>query len=1009
MHDSFSLLRLLGFFDIINITIIQDVMKMYLKKIVASGFKSFADKTVIDLSKGITGIVGPNGSGKSNVVDAVRWVLGEQSVKSLRGDGTMSDVIFSGSKSRNGMNVASVTLIFDNTDKYLNLDYTEVSVRRRVYKDGTNEYSINDEKCRLKDLTDLFLDSGIAKESFNIISQGKVEEIISSKPENRRVVFEEAAGVLKYRKRKEEALRKLEKTHDNLDRVNDIRKELESQVEPLRVQREKALMYKEKSSTLEHVEVALMASDIQRINFNYQTSKQKIETLNEEILSLSTATSSGEAKIETLKKELISFDQEISDLTKSLMEAATDVEKASSKKAILLERQKYEVDDIQVHQNIVSLKEEEMKLKVDLSSLMEEIRLTKEALDVLMEEAQGEEKKLEKVQKEKEELGISLNLESRNNFNIKTKVSSLKESIEHNALLPSAVKAVLNHPKLTGIHDIIGHILEIDEEYVTAITTSLGASSNFIIVDHEKSASEAIEYLKENHLGRATFFPLNIIKGKSVDETTLSTVKKLDGFIGVASNLVKFDPKYLPIVENQLGNVLVVDSLDHANKISKAIHHRYKMVTLDGELLHVGGSLTGGSVAKVKNVISEKYELEETLKKLDYSDAQIAEIENKINDCDYRLKSIEDKVYLTSRKKIERSEILTQKDNLKKEKEARLTDLQVEIKGNDSILNQSLSKEEEKAMKEYYDALERKQKLEQLLESLKTKRKEKNSHLEEIEFESRKENSLVFSKNKELKALEIEVNRMDVKLDTLLSSLNDTYSMTYEHAIQHYPLEMDIEEARNLVSRLKIEIKDLGTINMLAIEEYEKVNERYRFLKDQEEDLLKAEDTLLEIIKEMDAVMEKEFKETFNVIREHFKSTFKDLFHGGDADLKLTDPSNLLETGIEIVASPPGKTLKTISFLSGGEKTFTAISLLFAILKSRPVPYCILDEVEAALDEVNVDSFGEYLRTLKEKTQFILITHKKKTMEYADYLYGITMQESGVSKLVSVKLEEVKE
>lgn len=982
---------------------------MYLKKIIANGFKSFADKTVIDLSKGITGVVGPNGSGKSNVVDAVRWVLGEQSVKSLRGDGNMTDVIFSGSKSRNPMNMASVTLIFDNSDKYLNLDYTEVSIRRRVYKDGTNEYSINDEKCRLKDITDLFLDSGIAKESFNIISQGKVEEIISSKPENRRVVFEEAASVLKYRRRKEEALRKLERTHDNLDRVNDIRKELESQVEPLRIQREKALIYKEKTDSLKNIEIALMATDIQNINFKYQTSKQKIEELNQEILSLSISSSTGEAKIETLKKEIASLDEEISDITRKLMEQTKQVEQASSKKAILLERQKYEVSDTKIHENIVSLKEEQMKLKVDISTLKEDIKSLNESLENIIKEEEKEEEEKKKVNKTKEELNQTLNNIMRENYQIKNKIASLRESIENNSLLPMGVKAILNNPKLTGIHNIIGHILEIEEEYVTAITTSLGLSSNFVIVENESSASNAIEYLKNNKLGRVTFFPLNIIKGKYIDEKTLSTLRNLEGFVGVASSLVKFDKKYTQIVENQLGNVLVVDTLEHANKISKLLEHKFKIVTLDGELLHIGGSLTGGSTYKVKNVISEKYELEESIKQLEYSNLKISDIENNMNECDYTLKSIEDKIYLVSKRKIEKSEILVQKDNQIKEKEARLNQLEIDINGNASILNKSFTQEEEKAMREYYDALEQKNLTEKKLESLKLTRNEKNSLLEEKEFESKKENSLVSSKNKELKALEIDVNRMDVKLDTLLNHLNETYSMTYEYAKDNYQLEMEETSARELVSKLKNDIKDLGTINLLAIEEYEKVNERYSFLKEQEEDLLKAEDTLLEIIKEMDAVMEKEFKSTFEVIRENFKITFKELFHGGQADLKLTDPTNLLETGIEIVASPPGKTLKSISFLSGGEKTFTAISLLFAILKSRPVPYCILDEVEAALDEVNVDSFGEYLKTLKEKTQFILITHKKKTMEYADYLYGITMQESGVSKLVSVKLGEIKE
>lgn len=982
---------------------------MYLKKIIATGFKSFADKTVIDLSNGITGIVGPNGSGKSNVVDAVRWVLGEQSVKSLRGDGNMTDVIFSGSKSRNSMNVASVTLVFDNTDSYLPLDYTEVSIRRRVYKDGTNEYSINDEKCRLKDISDLLLDSGIAKESFNIISQGKVEEIISSKPTDRRVVFEEAASVLKYRKRKEEALRKLEKTHENLDRINDIRKELEQQVEPLRVQREKALQYKEKSEKLENIEVALIATDITSLNVKYQTSKEQIEALTQEILSLSSKSTVGETKIETLKKEIDELDSKINALTKELVEQTSQVEKASSKKTILSERQKYEVSDIKVHQNILALKEEEASLKVNVNTLLNEIEKIKESLESYIKKDEEKEQEKNKILKEKESYIDSLNSLTKENYSLNYKTMTLKNEVENNSLLPSSVREVLNNPKLNGIHDVIANVLEIDEEYVTAIGASLGASSNFVIVENEKSAKEAINYLKENKLGRVTFFPLNIIKGKFIESKTIEILNKLEGFVGIASDLAKYDKKYSEIIKNQLGNVIVVDTLDNANKISKALEYRYRIVTLDGELLHVGGSLTGGSLVKSHSVISLRYDLEETLKKIDINNSKIEDLEEKINEKDYLLKSIEDDIYLNSKKKIELSEILSNKEKEIKEKEDRLKDVSLEITGNDSILNNNLTKEEQDAIKEYYDVLELKQATEIKLEALKEKKKESSEQLNTVEFESKKENSLVSQKNKELKALEIDVNRMDVKLDTLLNKLSETYSMTYEHAIKNYSLDIKVEEAREIVSKLKNEIRDLGTINMLAIEEYEKVNERYTFLKEQEEDLLKAEDTLLQIIEEMDAVMEKEFTETFNVIRENFKVTFKDLFHGGDADLKLTDPSNMLETGIEIVASPPGKTLKSISFLSGGEKTFTAISLLFAILKSRPVPYCILDEVEAALDEVNVDSFGSYLKTLKDKTQFILITHKKKTMEYADYLYGITMQESGVSKLVSVKLEEVKE
>lgn len=981
---------------------------MYLKKIIATGFKSFADKTVLELSGGITGIVGPNGSGKSNVVDAVRWVLGEQSVKSLRGEGCMTDVIFSGSKSRNSMNMASVTLVFDNQDHYLNLDFSEVSIRRRVYKDGTNEYSINDEKCRLKDVVDLFLDSGASKESFNIISQGKVEEIISSKPESRRAIFEEAAGVIKYRKRKEEALRKLDKTHENLNRVNDIRTELANQVEPLRLQREKALAYKEKMNSLENVEVALIASDIKTINEKLNKGKAEKEKLEQIIMQTSTSTNAKEAKIESLKQKISEEEKEINDKTNELINLSSKVEQALSRKNMLKERQKYEVEDIKLHDNIVLLKEKEQALELEKNKTNNEIKEQKENLDQNLEIIKNHEQNLSKLNNDKQNLNNTLTSKVRENYNLKIKINNLKESIENNQSMPSSVKAVLNNIKLSGIHDTIGNVIEIEDKYVQAITTSLSSALNYIIVEDELKAKDAIRYLKENKLGRVTFFPLSIIKGKMLDTSLYNDLKKQTGFIDIGSNLLKFNPLYKNIIDNQLGNVLIVDNIDNANKISKYVGYRYKIVTLDGTLLHVGGSLTGGSIYKQRSVITDKQELEESIKKLSQIEEEQKEIENKINEIDYDIKGLEDKIYLSSKKKIELEEAIFRKQNTLENIIEDIRSVKLELEGTSSIKENTISTKEEEAITEYYDLLKQKEDLTMLLNSLKEKRNLNNMSLEELEFESRKENSIASAKAKELNALEIEQNRLDVKIDTLLTKLSETYSMTYEFASKNYTLELEVETAREYISKLKSEIKDLGEVNMLSIEEYEKVNERYSFLQNQEEDLLKAEETLLDIIKEMDQVMIKEFSETFEVIRKNFQTTFKELFHGGSSDLKLTDPTNMLETGIEIVASPPGKTLKTITFLSGGEKTFTAISLLFAILKSRPVPYCILDEVEAALDEVNVDSFGEYLKTLKDKTQFILITHKKKTMEYADFLYGITMQESGVSKVVSVKLEEVK-
>lgn len=980
---------------------------MYLKAIKAHGFKSFADKTLIELDNNITGIVGPNGSGKSNVVDAVRWVLGEQSVKSLRGDGNMTDVIFSGSKSRSSANVASVTLVLDNSDKFLPLEFSEVAIKRRLYKDGTNEYFLNNEKVRLKDIVNILLDSGIAKESFNIISQGKIEEILSNKPDERRIIFEEASGVLKYKRRKEEALRKLDKTHDNMNRVNDIINELELRINPLKEQREKALKYQNLNEELKNIEIALIASDITELNFNYQQNKTKIDELELEISKLSTNNALGETKILEYKKNIADLDLEIKKYQNYLIQLTSDVEKINSRKAIILERQKYNVDDSKIHENLVNLKEKEFKLTTEINNLKNELVTIEENSSNVLQKLDIENKSLNNIKSTKSDLEKKLqeNLKLENNLNIK--IESLKYSIENNSSLPIAVKKILDNPKLRGVHNIIGNLFDVEEKYSLAISVALGAGVTNIVVDNEYMAKEAISYLKENKLGRATFFPLNIIKPKYVDNDTINIAKPLAGFIGIASNLISYDRKYQDIILNQLGNVLVVDNIDNANIISKAIGGRYRIVTLDGELLHVGGSVTGGSIAKSRNIVLEKYELDKLINQLKITTENISDIEEKINEIDNNYRVLEDRIYLINKDKMDNELLLNsiKKNIIDKTEQLKVTTY--EITGNNNILSHDLSNEEKLVLEEYYKTLENKNKVELYLNNLIKKKDDLNSELSDYELTIKKENSLFLEKRDLLSQLQINVNRLDVKLDNLLNTLSETYALTYEAAINTYKLDIDIDTARSKVNSLKRQIKEIGVVNLTAIDEYEEVNNRYEFLLGQRDDLTKAENTLLEIISEMDKIMEKDFMTTFKVIKANFAETFKELFKGGTADLKLTDPNNILETGIEIVASPPGKKLTTISLLSGGEKTFTAISLLFAILKSKPVPFCILDEVEAALDDVNVDSFGKYVCSLKDKTQFIIITHKKKTMEYVDTLYGITMQESGVSKLVSVKLEEI--
>ena len=980
---------------------------MYLKRIIAHGFKSFADNTIIDLDNNITGIVGPNGSGKSNVVDAVRWVLGEQSIKSLRGDSNMTDVIFAGSKSRSAMNVASVTLVFDNSDHYLKSDEDLISIKRRLYKDGTNEFFINNEKCRLKDILDLLMDSGIARESFNIISQGKIDEILLAKPESRRTIFEEAAGVLKYKKRKEEALKKLDKTHDNMDRINDIISELEKQIEPLREQKIKALNYLSLSDELRELEISLITHDITNINDTYQATKDKIDSLKEDIVKLSTENTTNETKVVSYKNKISLLDDEIKNKQQELLEYTSLTEKINAKKQIILERKKYEVENVKLHELLINLKESELTLKNEINSCNNEINNKNIELKNNDSTIDEYESLIIKIKGDKDTLIDKLNNVIRASSVINTKIDTLKEAIDNNSSLPYSVKKVLDNPKLRGIHNVIGALIETEEIYSKAISTSLSTNSTNVVVDNSECAKEAIKYLKENNIGRVTFFPLNIIKEKYIDTESLNIVKKLDGFIGIASDLVKYLDKYSNIIKNQLGNVLIVRDIDVANKISRLINYKYKVVTLDGEIIYVGGSLTGGNI-KIRNIITDKYDLENNIKEYDKLIQDKKNIENEINECDYKLRTLEDKLYICNKNKINIKEYIKSSENKINDGNRKLDEIELQISNINNSLNNTIDEEENKVLKEYYNAASKKDNILSSLELLNNNKMKLQNELSEFEYTIKQENSLYNLKNNELHELEIKVNRADVKLDTLLNTLNETYSMTYEHAKKLFILSTDSTTARNRVNSLKKQIKDLGPVNTMAPEEYEKVSTRYEFLIHQQEDLSNSENTLLEIISEMDTVMKKEFGATFKVIQENFSTTFKELFKGGNAKLTLTDPSNLLETGIEIEACPPGKTLKSISLLSGGEKTFTAISLLFAILKSRKVPFSILDEVEAALDEVNVESFGEYINKLKSKTQFIVITHKKKTMEYVDVLYGITMQESGVSKLVSVKLEELK-
>ncbi len=978
---------------------------MYLKEIRAQGFKSFADKISIELDKNITGIVGPNGSGKSNIVDAIKWVLGEQSIKSLRGEDGMTDVIFSGSKSRKALNSASVSLVFDNSDHYLNLPTEEIVIKRRVYIDGTNEYFINGEKCRLKDITNLLLDSGMSKESYNIISQGKIEEIINSKPYERRIIFEEAAGVLKYKKRKDEALRKLTKTKDNLVRINDIIVELENQLEPLETQKKQALIYVDLKDSLTNIEVSLLAHEIKNNNDRYQVLKQEIMMLNDEIIKLSSKTSLNEAKISEFNNKMAKLDIEINIFQTKLLEQTKLVEQINSQKQIVLERSKYEVEDIKYHNNLLILKEHQLSLQTEIKNKEKSLKDLENELNSHLSIIDIKAKEINNVvsnRKETEEKIYSLNKTKLIN---KTKIDQLRDIVENNGGFPESVRKVLSNPKLSGIIDALVNIIEIDEKYLKAISVALGPALNNIVCEDELSIKDAVRYLKETNSGRATFLPIKGIKTKVISDDILFSVK--EKILGRASDLVMCDSKYKEILENQLGNVIIVEDYDTAIYVSNKLDKRYRIVSLEGEVIHAYGSVTGGSYNQSRNLIDQKRQLNDLLKEELTIDHELLVLEDKINQIDYNLKAIEDKFYILNKEKIKIEQTYLTLSNQRDLEIEKLEEITKEQKSINSILNQDLKDEQKELLEQFYSEIGKKNDIERELNNLKKLQLNYKEEYDLYLFETKKENSLFLEKNNALKNCEIESNRIEVKLDSDLNYLSETYNMTFEYAFDHYPMVLKESEAKTQVNSLKRKLREIGFVNLGAIEEFDRVNERYGFLIKQRDDLFEAEKTLLEIIKEMDIVMIQEFKESFEVIRSHFRQTFKELFKGGAADLKLTDSDNLLETGIEIIASPPGKQLTSISLLSGGEKTFTAISLLFAILKSREVPFCILDEAEAALDEVNVDSFGNYITNLKQKTQFILITHKKKTMEYADTLYGLTMQESGVSKLVSVKLQDM--
>lgn len=972
---------------------------MYLKEIKIVGFKSFRDSITMTFDKGISCLVGPNGSGKSNIIDAIRFVLGEQSSKSLRGDQGMTDLIFSGSQNSKALNVASVSLIFDNSDNYLKIPFKELSIKRRIYRTGENDYFINGEKVRLKDIIDLFLDSGIGKNAFSIVGQGEIARILSNSSLDRRTIIEQAAGIAKYKERKIETTRKLIKVDDNLNRVKDILDELKLQLDPLKEQSINARKYADLKEELENLEISLITENIYKDNNSLKEEEKELKKQNDKKLNLEKEDEETFLKIENYKKNIREKEIIIDNYNEKLVKLSDIVNQLSVKKDMLFKDEKYNLSEDKLNLELLNIKEEILKENKNKDILSKEIDINKEELqnkelelNKLYEKSEFLENKVNSINKEINEL-------LRNIDYANSRLNYLENFIDNKNSYNKALSSIINNPRLTGIGKTIEEIISCDEKYEIIKEISIGPIRNNLVVKDEYSAKQAVEYLKNNKVGRLTFYPLTSIKKREIYD--IDNLKSNNSFLGVLSNILEYDVKYSNIISSLFGTTLVAKTIDDAFLISNAVNKKYKVIALDGSVVNPYGSLTGGFSKINDNLLSSKREILELKEKIKIDSKLKEDLEldyqKKINEKDLINKEIFD---LSSNLNFIKQNIENKEKELE-EKSNIIKDLEFNLKVIDKTKNNQILDE---LSNEFYE----KEKEKNLL-SLEKDQEVKNikklrEYLEVLESNKRSIYLEINKINQYIKNLELSMNTKNIKIDNNLKILGDDYSLTYENARNKYILDVEETLAEEKITNLKEEIKALGFVNLLAIEEYKKVNERYTFLEGQETELLNAKDTLNQMINEIDNYVETEFKKTFDEVNIHFKEIFKKFFRGGEAELVLTNPDNLLETGIEINATPPGKKLSSISLLSGGEKTLTAISLIFAILEIKDTPFCIFDEVEAALDEENVLKFGEYIKEYSDKTDFLIVTHKKETMEYAKSLYGITMEEEGISKVVSIKL-----
>ena len=998
---------------------------MYLKALEIQGFKSFADKTRLTFEKDITAIVGPNGSGKSNLADAVLWVMGEQRSKALRG-AKMEDVIFGGTEKRNPLGFAQVSLIIDNSARIFDSDASEIMLTRRYYRSGESEYYINRESVRLKDIHGLLMDTGLGRDGYSIIGQGRIAEIVSSRSTDRREVFEEAAGISRFRYRKEEAERKLEKTEENLLRINDKIDELELQVGPLKKQSEVAkryLLLRDELRVLEisvwmstldklHAQSAAIQTEYEQAGLALEKAKAELEALYASSGSITERMHQKDIESERARERLSAVETAASACESEAAVLRANVKSSEDAKARMLQdiaEQESRVGEIR--QNIAENQARIAQLEAELSELGEKARQNGNVLE-------GCRMKLKNREDMVAQLTDKLNSLSVEGRSMDSRIHMLSEMEKDYEGYSRAVKTVMREAgrgTLRGVHGPVANLLRADEECAVAIETALGAAAQNIVVDSQNDGRSAIELLKRTDAGRATFLPVDTIRGSLMKNAP----ERDPGFVGVAYDLVKFDPQYEQIFLDLLGRTVVAETLADAVRMSKNNGNRLRIVTLDGQMINAGGSMTGGSSAKNSGILSRANELEKLKKQRMKKAGEEKSCQSDLDRAKNSLSAVRYQMDMALQDQADLRSETASAEAEKKTTAASVTQLQLLL---DSLTGDSETR------RGAVEAAERQ------IESFRRRLSEKEAELgdirekasgirEEIAAISRQKLELegkrtraekdAQSRNADILELErqnarIEQKKLSAEMEEkqILDKLWENYELSRSAAnAARQPVE-SMTKANKQINDLRRQISALGTPNLGAIEEFERVNSRYQFLSEQRNDVQKAKTELLGIISEITAEMKELFTTRFREIDESFRKTFLELFGGGKAALLLEDEDNVLDCGIEIKVQPPGKAVSNISLLSGGEKAFVAIALYFAILKVRPTPFCVMDEIEAALDEANVSRFADYLRRMADKTQFLVITHRRGTMEEADMLYGVTMQEKGVSAVLELDLAE---